>query len=189
MKKLFLIIAAVSLSLSGFAQTWTSDKSHSKIGFSVSHMMVSETDGNFKDFQATVVSAKPDFSDAVFSATINVNSINTEDDKRDEHLKNKDFFDAEKYPTITFKSNSIKKKGDKKYTLTGNLTMHGVTKTVKLNLAFTGQMVHPYTKKDVAGFKLTGTLNRKDFGIAPETGSAMVGEEVTIIANGEFVKG
>jgi polyisoprenoid-binding protein YceI len=189
MKKLSFLIAALSLSLASYAQTWTNDKSHSKIGFSLSHMMVSETEGNFKDFDATVTSAKPDFSDAVFAVTIKVKSINTDDEKRDEHLKNPDFFDAEKYPTITFKSTSIKKTGAKTYQLTGNLTMHGVTKVVKWNLAVGGQTVHPYTKKEVAGFKLTGKINRLDFGVGKETGTTMLGDEVSIVANGEFVKG
>jgi polyisoprenoid-binding protein YceI len=189
MKKVSLLIVAIGISLSGHTQNWTIDKSHSRLSFSLSHMMVSEAEGSFKDFDAKIVSAKPDFTDAVFSVTINVNSVNTDDAKRDEHLKKPDFFDVEKYPTITFKSTSIKKTGAKTYALTGNLTMHGITKPVKWNLSLGGQAVHPYTKKNIAGFKLTGKVNRLDFGVGKETGTGMLGDEVTITANGEFEKG
>src|SRR6478735_4115014 len=122
----FFMIAA------SFGQTkWKVDNSHSKLGFSVTHMMVSETDGKFKVFDGSAVSKTDmDFTDADINFTADAASINTEDEKRDGHLKSPDFFDVTKYPTITFKSTSMKPtgKGKTTYDLEGDLTMHGVTK-------------------------------------------------------------
>ena len=136
MKKLFLTVASAFVMLSATAQTnWKLDASHSKLGFSVTHMMVSETEGKFKIYEGTVDSkTEMDFTDAKIEFAADVNSINTEDEKRDGHLKSPDFFDAAKYPKITFKSTSMKLMAKTKtaYDLEGDLTMHGVTKKVKL---------------------------------------------------------
>jgi len=169
MKKLVLGIAVLA-SLSASAQVnWKLDNSHSKLGFSVTHMMVSETEGKFKIYQGTVSSTtETDFTDAKIEFSADVNSINTEDEKRDGHLKSPDFFDAAKFPTITFKSTSMKPvaKGKTIYNLEGELTMHGVTKKVKLNaIGATKTVKDPYGNIKY-GFKVTVTINRKDFGLA-----------------------
>ena len=186
MKKIALLAAILVGSTTLFAQTkWTADKAHSKIGFAVRHMMLSDVDGNFRKFEAHLISSKEDFTDAVFEITIDAASINTDNESRDNDLKSDHFFDVEKYPEIRFKSTSISKTGDKNYKVTGNLTMHGVTKPVTLDLTLNGVGQSMMTHKPVAGFKVTGTLSRTDFGVgtAPK---AMVGDEITIRANGEF---
>ncbi|HSZ25736.1 MAG TPA: YceI family protein [Cytophagaceae bacterium] len=192
MKKVTLITAvAVSAFLLSFKilepATWTIDKAHAKLGFAISHLMVSEVEGSFKITSATVSSTKDDFTDAVVELTADAATVNTENEQRDTHLKSADFFDVAKFPTITFKSTSFTKVADKKYKVKGNLTLHGVTKPVELEaIANTG--VNPMSKKTIAGFKVTGKIKRADFGIAPSMASAMLGEEVSIIANAEFSK-
>lgn len=195
MKKLVLGIAVLA-SLSASAQVnWKLDNSHSKLGFSVTHMMVSETEGKFKIYQGTVSSTtETDFTDAKIEFSADVNSINTEDEKRDGHLKSPDFFDAAKFPTITFKSTSMKPvaKGKTIYNLEGELTMHGVTKKVKLNaIGATKTVKDPYGNIKY-GFKVTGTINRKDFGLAwnaaLEAGGVAVSEEVKLDLNIELNK-
>jgi polyisoprenoid-binding protein YceI len=186
MKKIALLVVVLIVSTTLFAQTkWTADKAHSKIGFSVRHMMLSDVDGNFRKFEAHLFSSKEDFSDAVFEITIDVASINTDNESRDKDLRSDHFFDAAKYPEIKFKSTSISKIDNKEYKLTGNLTMHGVTKTVVFNLTLNGTGQSMMNHKPVAGFKVTGTLSRTDFGVG-NVAKAMVGDEITIRANGEF---
>ncbi len=189
MKKLIILTAAVLASYTGFSQTWNLDKSHAKLGFTITHMMVSDVDGSFKNFDAKVTSSKPDFSDAVIELTADVNSINTDNEKRDEHLKAPDFFDAAKYNTLNFKSKSLKKVSGKNYKLTGDLTMHGVTKTVVLDVVFNGTATHPYNKKTVAGFKVKGAIKRSDFKIGTETSTTMLSDEVELNGNIELVQG
>jgi polyisoprenoid-binding protein YceI len=188
MKKLVIFAFVLVVSLTGFAQTWSIDNSHSKLNFSVSHMMISDTEGSFKKFTSKITSSKEDFSDAIIEFSADVNSIDTDNEQRDTHLKNPDFFDAAKFSSISFKSTSIKKVSEKKYKVTGSLTMHGITKTIELDVTLNGIITHPYTKKQVAGFKISGSLKRSDFNIAVSTPASMVGDEVSINANTEFVK-
>ncbi|HEX4850874.1 MAG TPA: YceI family protein [Puia sp.] len=189
MKKL-LIAAFVFVQASSFAQTttWKNDKMHSKLTFTVTHLMVSDVDGLFKNFDVTITSTKPDFSDAVFELSADVSSINTEVDMRDNDLKGPNFFDAATYPKITFKSTAITPDGPNKFKLTGNLTMHGVTKPVTMDLVYRGTIDHPMNKKKDAGFKLTGTLKRLDFNVGSKAPTAVVSDEVAIKADGEFIK-
>lgn len=186
--KMILLVSCLSLmSVIGFAQTtWKSDKAHSQLKFDITHMGVSTVSGAFTDFDATITAAKPDFSDAVFTLTAKTASINTGIDKRNDHLKSPDFFDAAANPDLTFKSTSVKKAGADKYQLTGDLTMHGVTKSVTLDLWYRGTINNPMNKKPVAGFRATGTIKRADFGIGPKFAPPMLSEEVTITADGEF---
>ncbi len=194
MKKVALILAGGLLYAgSVFAQTnWTVDKSHASVGFSVEHLVVSETEGKFRKFDGTLVQANAtDFADAKVNVTIDAASIDTDDEKRDGHLKSAEFFDVAKFPTITFVSTSFKKINDKNYKLTGNLTLHGVTKVVVLDVTYKGTAKDPWGNTH-AGFKATGKINRKDFGLtwnaALESGGLVVGEEVTIAINLEFLK-
>ena len=187
MKRLTMIIAAVMFSLATFAQTWNLDKAHAKLGFTITHLMVSDVEGSFKSFDITLTSSKEDFSDAVITLSAEVGSINTDNEKRDTHLKSPDFFDAAKYPTLTFKSKALTQVDGKNYKLTGELTMHGVTKPVTLDVVYNGTMTHPMSKKLVAGFKVSGTFKRSDFGVGgPMPG--MLSDEVKLVANAEFVK-
>ena len=191
MKKLFVLFAGMSLTVAATAQSWNFDKAHSSVNFSVTHMVVSEVDGSFKDFTGDVKSDKPDFSDLSANFTIQVASITTDDEKRDGHLKSPDFFDAAKYPTITFKSTSVKKVSDKKLELEGDLTMHGVTKKVKWDVKYNGTIKDPYGNNR-AGFKSTTTINRKDYGVSwnktLDAGGVAVSDEVTITVNTEITK-
>lgn len=197
MKKLFTTAAASLLMMSAtMAQVkWKVDASHSKLGFSVVHAMVSETEGKFKVFDGTAESkTEMDFTNAVINFSADVNSINTEDAKRDGHLKSPDFFDAEKFPTITFKSTGMKLdgKGKTSYMLEGDLTMHGITKRVMFNAIGAAKTVKDPYGNIKNGFKVTGVISRKDFGLtwnaALEAGGVMVSDEVTISLNIELNK-
>lgn len=192
MKKIatITIVAATALLLSfktADNATWSLDKAHAKLGFTITHLMVSDVEGWFKTFDAKVTSSKDDFSDAIAEMTADVNSINTDNEQRDKHLKSPDFFDAVKYPAITFISKTFKKVDDKNYKVTGDLTMHGITKTVELD-AVCRVGANPMSKKTIAGFKITGTIKRSEFGIGALMTSAMLGDEVSIVANAEFIK-
>jgi len=187
MKKVIFILAAFFLQTAVFAQqTWKSDKAHSKLTFSVTHMGISDVTGLFKTFDVTITSSKPDFSDAVFELTTDVSSINTESEMRDKHLQSADFFDVANFPKFTFKSTSITKVADNKYKLTGDLTLHGVTKSVTLDLWYRGTITNPMSKAPTAGFQLTGIIKRTDFNIGSKFPSAMLSDDVFIKADGEF---
>lgn len=189
MKKISLFASAAAALMLSFntisAQTWSLDKAHSKIGFTITHMAVSDVDGNFKAFDANLTSSKEDFSDAALEFTANVASINTDNEQRDKHLQGADFFDAAKYPTITFKSKSIKKVSGNNYKITGDLTMHGVTKSVTLDAAI-ATAVHPMSKKTIAGVRVTGAVKRTDYGVG--AANPMLGDEVLIKGSAEFAK-
>ncbi|MDI9859190.1 YceI family protein [Flectobacillus roseus] len=187
MKKITILSLLLVASLSTFAQKWSVDKAHSKIGFSVVHMMLSDVDGSFKKFDASITSSKEDFSDAVFEFTIDVNTINTDNDTRDGHLKGDGFFDTANYPSITFKSNSVQKGSGKALKVTGDLTMHGVTKPVTFDVTLNG-IGENRQKKKLAGFKVVGNIKRSDFGVGGKTPSAVVSDEIELKANGEFVQ-
>ena len=190
MKKITFILSFVLLSIASFAQTtWTADPYHSKLAFTVTHLGIADVPGHFDKYDVSVTSSKPDFSDAVVELTAQVNSINTRIEPRDNHLKSADFFNAEKYPTMTFKSTSIKKAGKDKYTLNGNLTLLGVTKPVSVSMLYRGTTANPNAKgAPVAGIQITGTIKRSDFGLGAGFPAPMISDEVTIKADGEFGK-
>lgn len=190
MKK-FTIIFSAFLVLSAFTTAvtpWQNDDPHSQLGFTVTHLGISDVSGTFNDFDVTVNSTKPDFSDASFELTAKVASVDTRVEARDNHLKSADFFDAEKYSTLSFKSTSLKKAGKNAYKLTGDLTLHGVTRPVTMDLLYKGTVANPMSKKQTAGFQLTGTIKRSDFGIGDKFPAAMISDEVRIKADGEFVQ-
>lgn len=191
MKRLLLSVILAGAACATYAQSqiWAVDKAHSKVGFTVTHLMLSEVDGNFKTFDAKVTATKPDLSDAVMEMTADVNSIDTDNDRRDTHLKSPDFFDAAKYPTVTFKSTSFQKVEGKKYKVVGDLTMHGVTKPVTLDVIMNGPVTNetPRGKQEKVGFKATGQLKRQDFGVG-SSNTAVVGDEIDLKVNGEFAK-
>lgn len=190
------LIAVAAISLSAKAQTnWNVDAAHSKLGFSVTHMMVSETEGKFKIYEGKVSSKSDiDFTDAAIDFNVDVNSINTDDEKRDAHLKSADFFDVTVYPKITFKSTSMKSgkiKGT--YNLTGDLTMHGVTKKVTLLAIGASKIVKDPYGRMIYAFKVKGKINRIDYGLkwnsALEAGGVAVSEDVNLDITVELIKG
>lgn len=186
MKKIALVFALVFVAATSFAQKWTVDKAHSKLVFTVTHLLISEVDGTFKNFDANITASKEDFSDAIFELTADTKGITTNNEMRDGHLQKPDMFDTEKFPTMTFKSTSIKPNGANKFKVTGDLTMKGVTKPVTLDLALLGKGKNRQGK-DLAGFKATGNIKRTDFGVGAMP-SGVVSEDVELRASGEFVK-
>lgn len=166
--------------------TWKADPNHSKITFMVTHLGISDILGLFQQFDVTATASNPDFSDAAFTLSIDAASINTEVKKRDDHLRSADFFDVEQFPELTFKSSAIEPAGENRYKLSGNLTIHGVTKPVTMDLWYRGTISNNGT--ETAGFQLTGTLKRSDFGIGPDFPPPMLSDEVQIQADGEFIK-
>ncbi|WP_132993112.1 YceI family protein [Gordonia zhaorongruii] len=163
------------------AGTWTIDPVHSTVGFAVRHLMVSKVRGSFDTFTGAIEIAE-DGTPSV-EATIDVKSITTNNAQRDEHIRSADFFDAEQFPTATFKSTSVEADGDD-YKLTGDFTLKGVTKPVTMDMEFNG--VNPgMGQGPVAGFEARTVLNRKDFGIdidmPLETGGSVVGDKITIV--------
>lgn len=183
MKKLVLSVALIVAVLGIQAQTkWNLDKVHSNVKFTVSHMVVSEVEGSFKMFEGSLVASKADLSDAVVNFSVDVASVNTDNERRDGHLKGDDFFNAEKFPKMTFVSKSMKPLGGNKYALTGDLTIRDVTKSVTFDVTYGGQV---NTGKGIkAGFKAKGTIDRLAFGQkfnpAIEAGGAVVGKDVEI---------
>lgn len=193
MKKLVLsLLAIASIGFASAQTTWTNDPAHSRLGFKVKHLTISEINGYFSDFTTTVTTSKADYSDAQVTLTAKIKSINTGVEMRDNHLKSPDFFDAEKYETLSFTSTSFNllpsksKNSPSKAVLKGNITLHGVTKPIVLNVTYYGSVVNPMSKKNTAGFHISGTLKRSDFGIGPKFPEAMVSDVVTIIADAEF---
>ncbi len=190
MKKISILLVAAVVAFSSFKalETWKLDKAHSQLAFSITHMGISDQSGIFKNFDVTIKSEKPDFSDAVIELNADVASINTGMEMRDKHLKGDDFFDVEKYPTLNFISTGLTNVGKNKYKLTGNLTLHGVTKPVTLDLSYRGTVANPQSKAPASGFQVTGVIKRSDFGIAAGFPTNMLSDEVSIKADGEFGK-
>lgn len=199
MKRLLLSSAVIAATLfvtsafKPFADTtgkWTIDKAHSSVKFSVTHLVVSEVDGTFKLFDGSMENAKPDFSDAKVSFTVDVNSINTDNDMRDKHLKSDDFFNAEKFPAMKFQSTSLTPAGGKDYKLAGNLTIRDVTKPVVFDVTYGGTA--EMMGKTKIGFKAKTTINRFDYNLkwdkATEAGGLVVSKEVDLMVNVEMNK-
>ena len=187
MKKYILLAVIMLSALTANAQTtWTNDPQHSRLGFIVKHLLISEIDGRFSDFSATVVTSKPDYSDAKITLTAKVASINTDVRPRDNHLRSADFFDAEKYPTLTFKSTKLVKLSAKKGYIYGNLTFHGITRPIRLSAVFFGKVINPMNKHTTAGFQVTGLVKRSDYDLGPKFPEAMISNDVRIVANVEF---
>ncbi len=194
MKKQLILVQLSLLALlftSGLvAQTkWTVDKAHSNVKFSVSHMVVSEVEGSFKGFDGTIVVSKDNLSDAVINFSTDVASVSTDNVNRDNHLKRDDFFNAEKFPKMTFVSKSMTLVGGNKYKLTGDLTMRDVTKTVDFDVTYGGK-IQTNDGGYKSGFKARTTIDRTNFGVnftgTLKAGGLMVGNDVEIIINLEM---
>ena len=182
-RRLF-IASAVALSAPALAVAWQIDPAHSNVSFSVRHMMVSNVRGEFTKVSGTVEGDEKAPTQAVINATIDASSINTREEKRDTHLKSADFLDVAKYPTITFKSKKIEPSGAAQFKVTGDLTLHGVTKEVVLDVSDVTAPIKDPMGKTRAGAQATTKIDRKDFGInwskVMDGGGLMVGDEVAI---------
>ncbi|MBS1598835.1 MAG: polyisoprenoid-binding protein [Bacteroidetes bacterium] len=170
---------------------WTIDASHSEIQFKVKHLMISKVTGGFKKFDATVTTKGDDLSTAKITFTADISSISTNNEQRDAHLKGGDFFEAENHPELHFESEKLEKIDEESYKMYGALTIRGITKKVALDVAYSGIIQDPWGHTR-AGFEVTGKINRKDFGISfgmvSETGGVLLGYDVEIHAQTEFVK-
>lgn len=162
---------------------WTVDAAHSAIDFSVKHMMISTVKGSFKNFEATVEADPQDLTTANLEFTIDVASIDTRNSDRDAHLKSADLFEIEKYPNLTFKATKVVKTDDNEYDVTGDVSMHGITRPETFKVTFEGQGKDPWGNEKV-GFSAEGKLKRSDYGItynaALETGGVLIGDQVKI---------
>ncbi len=185
-----LIAAAIALPLLSFTTlttTWKMDTAHAKLRFSITHLGINDVEGSFKTIDATITSPSEDLTQATISFSADAKSIDTDNQKRDDHLRSADFFDVAKYPTITFASSTIIRNADGTYKVQGNLTMKGVTKPVELT-ATARFSDHPMTKKRIAGVKVTGTIDRTQFGVGGGMGGATLSNNVEITANAEFAQ-
>jgi polyisoprenoid-binding protein YceI len=172
--------------------TYEIDPAHSHVSFSIRHLMISNVRGSFSGAKGTIVFDPDNLGASSLKAEIDVSSINTNDPKRDEHLRSPDFFDVSKYPTMTFVSRKIQKEDDDEYKLTGDLTIHGVTKEVTLDVTDVSPETSDPWGNIRVGATVKGKLNRKDFGLTwdatLETGGVMVGSDVKIEMDIEAVK-
>ena len=190
MKRYILIALAVVFYSTAFSQTqtWTIDKNHSKIGFSVTHMVISSVEGNFKDYESTAETYDNGELKSV-QAVIKTKSINTDNDQRDTHLRSDDFFNSDKYPEMKFVSKSIENKGDNTYKITGDLTIRDVTKTVTLDAKLNGKVVDTWGNTRMGWYAQT-TIDRFDYNLkwnaVIEAGGLVVGKDVTIKINAEY---
>ncbi len=172
--------------------TWKLDPAHSSAEFKVKHMMISNVKGTFTGLTGTLTEHTSDSTLSSVEASFDVSTVNTDDAQRDGHLKSADFFDVEKYPTMTFKSTKVEQKGEAEYRVTGDLTIHGVTKPVTLTVEGpTPPAKDPWGNTRI-GISATTKINRKDFGLtwnaALETGGILVGEDVHITVEAQFIK-
>jgi polyisoprenoid-binding protein YceI len=181
------------MSLTTNVSTWNLDAGHSAAGFKVRHMMISHSKGEFSGLSGVLQLDEVDYTHSTVEASIPVSTLRTGDDSRNEHLKNADFFDVEKFPTMTFKSASIKSTGARNYAVTGDLTIHGVTKSVTLTVEDVSQPSKDPWGNWRIGLSASAKINRKDFGLtwnsALESGGVLVGDEVTLTLDVQFVQG
>ncbi|MEQ1586556.1 MAG: YceI family protein [Cyclobacteriaceae bacterium] len=189
MKKLNALVAFLLVAGVASAQTtWKIDKGHTNIQFNVTHMVVAEVNGSFKDFDGSVVSKSDDFNGAEVEFTVKTASVNTANENRDNHLKSDDFFNAEKFPDIKFKGTIVKTGG--KYQLKGDFTMRDVTKPVVFDITYGGSIDTGRGIK--AGFKFTGKVNRLEYGLKWSnklaSGELAVADEVEIVCKVELNK-
>jgi polyisoprenoid-binding protein YceI len=194
MKNRYNRLAVITLLCSSwaFASNWQIDPAHSTASFSIRHMMISNVRGEFGKVTGSVNWDEADVTKSTAEATIDTTTINTHEPKRDQHLKSPDFFDVAKYPTITFKSKSVKKAGADRLTITGDLTMHGVTKPVTLEATYTNDELKDPWGNTRRGASARTKLNRKDFDLkwnqTLESGGVLVGDEVDITLDLELIK-
>jgi polyisoprenoid-binding protein YceI len=171
--------------------TWTIDLTHSEIGFKVKHMMFTNVSGKFNTVEANIENEDDNFETSKINFSAEVHSVDTNNQDRDNHLKSADFFDVENFPKLSFVSTDILKVNDGEYKITGDLTIKDVTKNITLSTEYSGAMKDPWGNTKV-GLSINGNINRKDFGLtwnsALETGGVLVGEDVKLVAEIQFIK-
>ncbi|NJW51811.1 YceI family protein [Salinimicrobium oceani] len=189
MKQVFSFLMIAFLSTTTFAQTtWKVDPAHTQVSFGVTHLGISEVEGRFNEFDGSITTTKDDFSDAQYEMTIEVPSIDTGIEMRDNHLKSADFFDAEKNQKMTFKSTSSERVGEGKYKVKGDLTFHGITKPVTLDVWYRGTVENPQNGDVISGFAISGEVKRSDYNLGPDFPEAVLSDKVVIDVDGEFKK-
>lgn len=186
LKKMTALLAVLMLTVSAFAQkVLVNDPAHSRIQFTVVHLGINDITGNFNTTALTINADEKNFVNSKITFSTDINSINTNIEARDTHLKSAEFFDAASYPKMEFASTSIVKgKNKNEYTMTGNLTMHGVTKPVVLDLIYRGSTLNQMNKKQTYSYQVMGTLKRSDFEVGTKFPDAMVSDQVKI--KGDF---
>jgi len=190
MKRLAIVTGILALAAPlAMAQvsTWTSDSAHSEVDFSIKHLSISNVHGRFGKVAATIAYNEKDATKSTVTATIDVGTVDTGEDARNNHLKSPDFFDVATFPTATFTSTGVVKNGDK-LTVTGNFTLHGVTKPVVLDVEGPGASVPGMDHKPHTGFSATTTISRTAFGIGAKFPAAVVGDDVKLTIELEVVK-
>lgn len=185
MKRVLFMLSFIACSVVSAQSTWKADNAHSKVGFAITHLMISEVEGHFGEFDISAT-ADEAFSEPDFTVDIKTASVDTDNDRRDEHLRSADFFDAEANPSLTFKTTAFEKTGEKTFKLTGDLTMHGVTEPVTLEGKLNGIITDQRSQKLKAGLKLTGTVDRLAFGVGDDTPT--LGDEVEMTINLEMAQ-
>lgn len=183
---IFLVCSAI-LHFATNAQSWVFDDAHSNLQFSITNLMVTEIEGSIRITEASLLSKGDDFADAIITIKGDMSTIDTDQDDRDASLRSPDFFDVAKYPNLTFHSLSFTKLSDTKYVVKGNLTFHGMTKPVSMDVT-ANTAVRPWDEKTIVGFKASAIILRSDFGIATTTPTAILSDEVQVRGNVIFVK-
>lgn len=188
--KLFNI--KTKLSMSTETKTlWKVDPTHSEVQFKVKHLVISTVTGSFDSFDGKIETDGDDFNNARATFIADIDSITTNNEDRDQHLKSEDFFNAEKYPKLKFESANFEKVGDSKYQVTGDLTIRDITKEIELDVVHGGTVADPYGNTK-AGFEVIGTINRKEFGLTwnavTEAGNVVVGDEIKLQLNVQFIQ-
>ncbi|MDC0709875.1 YceI family protein [Stigmatella sp. ncwal1] len=190
--KSVITAAALAVPSIAAATTWDIDPAHSSAQFTVTHMLITKVKGEFGKVTGTVNLDDKDASKSTVAASIDTTTVNTNEADRDKHLKGPDFFDVEKYPAMTFKSTSVKAAGKSKFKIVGDLTLHGVTKPVTLDVESASTEVKDPWGGTRRGASATTKLNRKDFGLTwnklLETGGAVVGDEVAVTLDLQLIK-
>ncbi len=190
-RSIIVLMMFISLAANAQTQEWKLDPSHSSINFTIDHLVISEITGKFDTFTMDVKTEKVDFSDATWTVQIEAGSINTDNAKRDEHLKGSDFFNVTKNPTIKFVSTKFEKQKSGQFKLYGDLTMNGVTKPIVLDAKLNGVIKDPWGGTR-AGLKISGKLDRYEYGLkynsALDNGGLAIGQEVRLIGNVELTK-
>ena len=170
---------------------WVMDPAHSEIVFKVRHMMITNVSGTFNEFEGTMLASESDFSDAEISFEASLASVNTRNEQRDGHLVSPDFFDVENYPKLSFQSTSFVKKQNNEYIMKGNMTLHGITKEIELEVEYTGTAIDPWGQVK-SGFEIFGSLNRFDYELnwnaKAEDGTVVLDQTIKIAINAQLVK-
>lgn len=188
MEKLIFILSLFVLPVSVFAQdTWVQDPAHSNLSFTVTHLGIADIPGHFGEYSVSITASEEDFSDAQVELTVQTASIETRVGQRNEHLRSPDFFNVERYPTLTFKSTGIREVAEHTYELTGDLTLHGTTRPATVTMLYRGTTPNPMNDgAPTAGIQITGTIDRSEFNLGNGFPPPMISNEVRIKADGEF---